>query len=96
MKRSDIRTKNPVNVATLKAQLAKYLRIVRGGEEVVVLDHKMPVAKIVPFDSSASTFLETIKPQGAFLEVAQMKIPPLEKKGKWNSLALLLEERGSR
>jgi hypothetical protein len=56
----------------------------------------MPVVKIVPFVSSVSTPLETIKPQGTFADVAKMKIPPLEKKGKWDSLTLLLEERGSR
>jgi prevent-host-death family protein len=38
-----------VNVAELKNQLSKYLTFVRGGEEVVIRDRNLPVAKLVPF-----------------------------------------------
>ena len=96
MKKSSLKAENQVNIATLKAQLAKYLRMVRGGEEIIILDHKMPIAKIVPLDADTSDPLEMIKPLGKFSDVARMRIPPVEKKGKWNSLILLLEERGSR
>jgi antitoxin (DNA-binding transcriptional repressor) of toxin-antitoxin stability system len=36
-----------VNIADLKA-LSAHLKLVRNGEEVVVYDRKMPVARIVP------------------------------------------------
>ena len=38
-----------VNVAELKNQLSKYLSFVKVGEEVVIRDRNLPVAKLVPF-----------------------------------------------
>jgi len=35
-------------IADLKAHLSHYLRAVRGGEEVTVLDRETPIATIVP------------------------------------------------
>ena len=40
-----------VNVAELKNQLSKYLTFARGGEEVVIRDRNLPVAKLVPFSA---------------------------------------------
>lgn len=37
-----------VNISDLKAQLSAHIRIVRGGEEVLVCDRNRPVARIVP------------------------------------------------
>jgi prevent-host-death family protein len=37
-----------VNIGTLKNQLSAYIRYVRSGEEVLVRDRNVPVAKIVP------------------------------------------------
>lgn len=38
-----------VNIGVLKNQLSAYLQIVRKGEEVVVRDRNVPVARILPF-----------------------------------------------
>jgi antitoxin (DNA-binding transcriptional repressor) of toxin-antitoxin stability system len=38
-----------VNVAKLMNQLSKYISFAKGGEEVVIRDRKLPVAKLVPF-----------------------------------------------
>ena len=38
-----------VNVAKLKDQLSKYLALARGGDEVVIRDRNLPIAKLVPF-----------------------------------------------
>ena len=38
-----------VNVARLKDQLSKYLTFAKSGEEVVIRDRNLPVAKLVPF-----------------------------------------------
>ena len=40
-----------VNVAELKNQLSKYLSFVKSGEEVVIRDRNLPVAKLVPFSA---------------------------------------------
>jgi len=37
-----------VRIAELKARLSEYLRAVRGGETVAVLDRDTPIAQIVP------------------------------------------------
>jgi prevent-host-death family protein len=38
-----------VRIAELKARLSEYLRAVRHGETITVLDRETPVAQIVPF-----------------------------------------------
>jgi antitoxin (DNA-binding transcriptional repressor) of toxin-antitoxin stability system len=38
-----------VNVAKLKDQLSKYLTFAKKGEEVVIRDRNLPVAKLIPF-----------------------------------------------
>lgn len=83
-----------VSTATLKAELAKYLRLVEAGNEIVVLHHKTPIAKIIPINDSP--LLESIKPKGEFSELYDMNIPEPNQDAKSDSLMLLLEERGSR
>lgn len=41
-----------VGIGVLQANLNRYIRRVREGEEVVVTDHDKAVARIVPFDRS--------------------------------------------
>ncbi len=43
-----------VNVAELKNRLSKYLTFARSGEEVVIRDRNLPVAKLVPFSSEGA------------------------------------------
>ena len=40
-----------VNVAKLKDQLSKYLTYAKSGEEIVIRDRNLPVAKLVPFST---------------------------------------------
>ena len=40
-----------VNIGTLKNQLSAYLQYVRNGEEVVVKDRNVPVARILPIQA---------------------------------------------
>jgi prevent-host-death family protein len=40
-----------VNVATLKNQLSKYLTFAKAGEEVIIRERNLPVAKLVPFSA---------------------------------------------
>ena len=44
------------NISTIKAELSKYLRFVRSGEEVMIMDRDQPVAKLVGV-SAANTVL---------------------------------------
>jgi antitoxin (DNA-binding transcriptional repressor) of toxin-antitoxin stability system len=47
-----------VNVAKLKDQLSKYLSFAKGGEEVVIRDRNLPVAKLVPFPAGEADSME--------------------------------------
>ena len=83
-----------VNIAFLKARLAHFLRRVKEGNEITVLDRKLPVAKIIPFEEGAP--LESAKPIGKFSDfVRSIKVPALNS-APVDSLKLLLEERGRR
>ncbi len=40
------------NIADLKNNLSRYLRRVRRGEEILIRDRKVPIAKIVPLSNT--------------------------------------------
>ena len=40
-------------ISVIKAKLSQYIRFVKAGEEVIILDRDQPVAKIVGISSSA-------------------------------------------
>ena len=67
-------------VAQLKAQLSHYLRRVKAGEEVIVTERGVPVARIVPIGSAAADdeHLQDIERQG-LIRVGTGKLP----KGFW-------------
>ncbi len=59
-----------VNVAELKNRLSKYLRFAKRGEEIVIRDRKLPVAKFVPFPG------DQVTDEGLLLVAAgQMRLP---------------------
>jgi prevent-host-death family protein len=39
-----------IGVAQLKAQLSEHLRSVEDGESIVVMNHKRPIARLVPYE----------------------------------------------
>ncbi len=42
-----------VNIAELKNRLSVYLNEVRAGEEIIIRDRNLPIARIVPLNRSA-------------------------------------------
>ena len=80
-----------VGIAQLKAHLSRYVRDIRRGETVVVLDRNEPVARIVPFQS-----LETILPVRGPLQPLQGYALPPRLSPAVDSLPALLEERRDR
>jgi prevent-host-death family protein len=44
-----------VNIAELKNQLSKFLTFAKGGEEIIIRERNLPVAKLVPFSSEEAT-----------------------------------------
>ncbi len=59
-----------VNVAELKNRLSKYLRFAKGGEEIVIRDRNLPVAKLVPFSTDEGSEEELL-----LVAAGKMRLP---------------------
>ena len=85
------------NVSTLKTHIGKYLKKVKEGAEVIVLDRHMPVAKLVMFSSNDDGLIE-IAPKTEWQQVFKKlmennkKFQASSKKTK-KSLHYLTEDR---
>ena len=81
-----------VRIATLKARLSEYLRVVRQGETVAVFDRETPIAHIVPVQAAMSPRIR--KPAPGTPRPNRVPLPkPLTL--KTDIVQLLLEERQS-
>jgi prevent-host-death family protein len=81
-----------VRIAELKARLSEYLRAVRRGETIAVLDRETPVAQIVPVRDRAT--LRIRKPAPGTPPPSRVPLPkPL--KVNIDVVQLLLKERQS-
>jgi prevent-host-death family protein len=81
-----------VRIAELKAKLSEFLRAVRGGESIAVLDRNTAIAQIVPIRENPG--LRIRKPASGSPAPNRVPLPkpmPL----KIEVLELLLEERQS-
>jgi prevent-host-death family protein len=78
-----------IGIAELKARLSEYLRSVRNGGTLTVLDRDTPIARIVPY---AKQPLEVRK---ATRRVRDVKLPRKPSK-RTDSLAVLVEDRRRR
>lgn len=63
-----------VNVAKLKDQLSKYLTFAKSGEEVVIRDRNLPVAKLVPFSTDGADAQELRLVAAGKLRLPQMQL----------------------
>lgn len=79
-----------VRIAELKARLSEYLRAVRSGESIAVLDRDTPVAQLIPVHERRA--LRVRKPAPGSLPLHRVKVP---KRARLNVdiVELLLEER---
>jgi antitoxin (DNA-binding transcriptional repressor) of toxin-antitoxin stability system len=53
-------TMRSVNVAELKNQLSKYLTFAKNGEEIVIRDRRVPVARLIPFSAENASEQELL------------------------------------
>ena len=79
-----------VKIAELKAKLSEYLRYVRSGRELTVLDRDKPIAKITPVSSGAS--LRVREPLGRYRGLQSVPLPRALRVDV-DIVALLMEER---
>lgn len=80
-----------VNVAELKNQLSKYLTFAKGGEEIVIRERNLPVAKLVPFSAEGGTEEELLLVAAGKMRLPQSSID-LEKALKIPTGRLLARE----
>lgn len=86
--------KNTVRVAELKSRLSEYLRRVRRGETVTVLDRDTPIARLAPLAPGPAALAVRHPTPGSPRPGAVPLPPPLRL--KTDVLALLAAERGER
>ncbi|HYM90245.1 MAG TPA: type II toxin-antitoxin system prevent-host-death family antitoxin [bacterium] len=79
-----------VRISELKAKLSEYLRAVRRGETIAVLDRETPVAQIVPV--RAASALRVRKPAPGSPPPTRIPLPKPAKLSI-DVVSLLLEER---
>jgi prevent-host-death family protein len=84
-------TMKNVGIAELKAHLSRYLKGVRRGHSVIVLDRNEPVARVVPY-ARGSGALKTRAPLRGLHDIT---LPPPLKRPP-DSLAALIRERRDR
>jgi prevent-host-death family protein len=83
--------KEHVKIADLKARLSEYLRWVRRGRSLVVMDRDTPIARIVPYEGGTPS-LRIRRPSPGAPRLQDVPLPPpLET--DVDIVALLLEER---
>ena len=66
-----------VNISEIKNRLSYYLRLVRGGEQIEILDRKTPLARIIHVSQTASEDSRT--PWVKEMERLGIVTPPKEK-----------------
>lgn len=79
-----------VRIAELKARLSEYLRAVRGGESIAVLDRDTPVAQLIPVRERSA--LRVRKPAPGTPPPNRVPVPRRAKLTV-DVVQLLLEER---
>ena len=79
------------NISSVKASFTRFLREVRRGHEVIILDRKEPIAKIIPYQEGE---FENILVHAAAESPSRLKfLKPKKLSKKTDSLKILLEDR---
>jgi len=82
-------TMKTVGIAELKARLSGYLRLVRKGRTLTVVDRDTPVARLVPYAP------EALEVRRATRRPRDLALPPAPAH-RTDSLSVLLEDRHRR
>ena len=84
-----VMTMTQVGIAELKARLSEYLRSVRRGRSITVLDRDTPVARLVPYIESDLIRVREPQEPGSIHDVELPPPLPID----FDVVELLLEER---
>ncbi len=61
-----------VNIAELKNRLSAYVTFARGGEEIIIRDRNLPVAKLIPFSAGDASDEEMM-----LVAAGKMRLPEI-------------------
>jgi prevent-host-death family protein len=81
-----------VGIAELKAKLSEYLRHVRRGDSLTVVDRRAPIARIVPYSAGFEPL--QIRAPTTAARPADIALPPPTELG-FDVVDLLMEDRSS-
>ena len=81
-----------VQISELRTRLSEYLRQVRLGRTLTVMDRDTPIARIVPYTPEAEP-LRVRRPLGEYASLQSVPLPRPMKIGV-DIVTLLMEERG--
>ncbi len=82
-----------VKIGELKNKLSSYLRLVRKGAQIIVMDREHPIARITPFEEKKEK-LTIIPAREKFSNITKLSFP--RPKVSIDIVALLREDRDSR
>ena len=82
---------NTVRIADLKSRLSEYLRKVRNGRSITVLDRNTPIARILPYEENGAS-LKVRSPLPETPKLSRVTLPPPLRLSR-DIVTLLLEER---
>lgn len=85
-------TVTSIGVAELKARLSEFLREVRSGHEVVVMDRNKPVARIVPYEAQERSCIVR-EPIGRYRTLGDVPMPSRPRGLTMDPVELLLQDR---
>ena len=83
-------TMTSVGVAELKAKLSEYLRNVRKGHDLVVLDRDQPIARLIPYAATAPLVVR--EPVKRYNTLGDIPLPAPVRL-RTSAVGLLLEDR---
>ena len=85
-------TMKTAGVAELKARLSEYLRAVRKGHDVVIMDRDQPIARVVPYTAAGPLVVR--EPVATYRTLGDIVLPA-PARSQVDAVALLLEDRRS-
>ena len=95
MSKKTLHDPSSVNIAALKANLARYLRRVEAGEAITVLDRMRPIARLVGIRPGEETNLVMIPARKDPMKISDVKIHKVNQSLP-DVVELLMEDRRKR
>ncbi|MEO8619869.1 MAG: type II toxin-antitoxin system prevent-host-death family antitoxin [bacterium] len=79
-----------VGVAELKARLSEYLRAVRKGHDLTIMDRDQPIARVVPYVANGALVVR--EPLSNYRTLGDIPLPP-PVRTNIDAVSLLLDDR---